>query len=131
MNKYITALILFFCSINLNVIPLPKAGNVYVLQADDNLNDILKHGNVILDFFAPWCNPCKQMDGVLTTLAKEFPTILFVKINTEDFDDLATEYKVKSIPAFMFIKDGSRKSYQGSRSIGDFRKLIKSTYQLN
>jgi len=62
---------------------------------------------VIIDVFATWCGPCKQMAPLFEELSKELADkYKFVKINIDEERDLVTQYNVSSIPTFVFIKDG-------------------------
>ncbi len=63
---------------------------------------------VVIDFFAPWCGPCKQMGPVFDELSNEYADkYKFVKINIDEDRDLAVQHSVSSIPTFVFIKDGN------------------------
>lgn len=63
---------------------------------------------VIVDVYATWCGPCKMMTPVFDALAKELEnTYKFVKINIDEERDLAIQYGISSIPAFLFIKNGT------------------------
>jgi len=59
---------------------------------------------VLLDFWAPWCAPCKGFASVVEEVAPEFPDVLFGKINIEDESELAQEFQVRSIPAVMILR---------------------------
>jgi thioredoxin 1 len=71
--------------------------------------EVLKSGTpVIVDFYAEWCGPCKQMSPIIDTLAKEYADqVKFVKVDIDKSRDLAIKYGVTSIPTLIFIKDGN------------------------
>ncbi len=72
-----------------------------VLQADEP---------VLVDFFAPWCGPCRMLAPVLEELAEEYQgKIKIVKVNVDESSLTATNYKVLSIPTLIMFKDGEAK----------------------
>ena len=62
---------------------------------------------VIVDFWAPWCGPCKMMAPNFERAAKEFPLkALFAKVNTENEQNLGARFGIRSIPTIIVFKDG-------------------------
>ena len=62
---------------------------------------------VVVDFWAPWCGPCKMVAPVLDKLAEEFAgKILIAKVNTDENPQWAQSYNVQGIPTMLFIADG-------------------------
>jgi thioredoxin 1 len=62
---------------------------------------------VIVDFWAPWCTPCKMVAPVLDKLAKEFDgKLLIAKVNTDDNPEWAGKYGVQGIPTMLFVSNG-------------------------
>ncbi len=61
---------------------------------------------VLLDFYADWCGPCKMVSPIVNEIATEHPEFLVGKINVDEAPDLATKFKIVSIPALFALKDG-------------------------
>ncbi len=61
---------------------------------------------VIVDFWAPWCGPCKLMAPVMEELAGEMTEVVFAKVNVDDHSDIAQRYNILSIPTFLVFKGG-------------------------
>ena len=61
---------------------------------------------VLVDFYADWCGPCRQLAPVLEELARENPEARIVKVNVDDAPEIAQRYRVSSIPTILAFRDG-------------------------
>ena len=60
---------------------------------------------IIVDFWAPWCGPCKSFAPIYEKVSEKHDDIVFAKINTEDEQELAASFQIRSIPTLMIFRD--------------------------
>lgn len=78
----------------------------YIEINEDNLG-LLDTGVSMLDFWAPWCGPCRMLAPTIDKLAEQYEGIANIcKVNTDENTSLASKYGVRGIPTVIFIKDG-------------------------
>jgi thioredoxin 1 len=72
----------------------------------DTLQDTIANNDiVIIDFWAPWCGPCKSFAPVYDAVSEKHSDVVFAKVNTEDEQELAASFQIRSIPTLMIFRD--------------------------
>jgi thioredoxin 1 len=98
-----------------------------VILNDNNFNDFIgKYPLSVVDFWAPWCSPCRTMMPRLRRLSNIYKgKVAFGRLNTQNNKYVSNEYKIMSIPHLVFFSYGKKISDKsGVMSIGDFKDLI-------
>jgi len=72
----------------------------------DNFEEVV-NGNdmVIVDFWAPWCGPCKGFAPVFEAASEKHKDVVFAKVNTDDEQELAASFNIRSIPTLMLFRE--------------------------
>jgi thioredoxin 1 len=79
----------------------------YIELTSDNFEATIKEGVSLVDFWAPWCGPCRMIAPVIEELAEEFEGKANIcKVNTDEQPELSQQFGIRSIPTIFFIKDG-------------------------
>jgi len=72
----------------------------------ENFNDTIENNDVVIvDFWAPWCGPCKMFAPTFEAVSEQFPKVVFAKLNTEDQQELAASFNIRSIPTLMVFRE--------------------------
>ncbi len=82
---------------------------------------------VIIDFWADWCEPCKNLMPILDKLAVEFQdTVTLAKVNCDEQQEIAAQFQIRSLPTVMFVKDGQPvDGFAGVKTESEIRELIQ------
>ena len=72
----------------------------------ENLEDtVLNNPTVVIDFWAPWCGPCRGFAPVFERVAQANPDVVFAKVNTDEEQEIAEHFQIRSIPTLMVFRD--------------------------
>jgi thioredoxin 1 len=82
-----------------------EATDLLELTSENFSKAIDNHPLAIVDFWAPWCAPCRAFGPVFAAAAARHPDALFAKVNTEDQQQIAAQFGIRSIPTLMIFRD--------------------------
>jgi thioredoxin 1 len=86
---------------------MSSGGKVATVEAtQENLHQIVNQNNmVIVDFWAPWCGPCRSFAPAYEAASEKYPDVVFAKVNTEEQQALAGYFQIRSIPTLMIFRE--------------------------
>ena len=99
----------------------------------DNFEEVVTNNEfVIVDFWAPWCGPCRSFAPTYEKVSEDHPDVVFAKVNTEEEQDIAGHFQIRSIPTLMIFRDKIIIfSEAGALPESGFRELVGKAGELD
>ena len=97
----------------------------------ENFDATVGKGVAVLDFWAPWCGPCKMQGPIFETAAGMFvDKVVFAKVNVDEVPDVAAKFGVRSIPTIVVLKDGATVETKiGLTRASELSEMVKKVMQ--
>lgn len=107
-----------------------KAGTVLHINSEAQFDNLVLNNNVIVDFYASWCGPCKILAPIFDSVAKEFDTVIFIKLDIDRFKNISNRYRIQSVPTLMCFKKSINPMLQINKVISktELKKCIQRCF---
>ena len=92
---------------------------------ENEFEEKIKNGKVLVDCYATWCGPCKMLSPIIDELSEEVDTCTFYKIDIDDAEEVSEKYNIVSIPTLLLFENGElKKQIVGFKSKEELEEII-------
>jgi len=102
---------------------------IKIINSTQEFDDMIKQNRyVLVDFWAPWCAPCRMVAPVIEKIAEQYSEkVIVAKVDVDEQQELAIRYGIQTIPTIIFFKEGRLASKEiGVKPMSSFAKMIDS-----
>jgi thioredoxin 1 len=113
--------------------PVPENPMAVVELTKENFEQVItSNPMVIVDYWAPWCGPCRGFAPVFENVAEANPDVVFAKVNTDEEQEIAQHFQIRSIPTLMVFKEQVVVfSQAGALPKGPFEQVVAKAKELD
>ena len=100
--------------------------NVSEVSSEQFVSEVEQHqGKVLVDFYAPWCGPCKMIAPIVEQISAEFTLLKVVKVNADNAQELMVRYGIRGIPTLLLIENGELINTKvGAASLSQVKEFV-------
>ena len=99
------------------------------LEKGQDFKSLTQNGVTLVDFFATWCGPCRMLSPELEKLAEKRTDINVIKVDVDEFGELAALYNVRVVPTLVLLKDGANISVSsGFKPLASLEKFVNTAF---
>ena len=93
---------------------------------EEEFDNVISEGKVVVDCYAPWCGPCKMLSPIIDEIAEELTDYTFYKLNVDDAEEVSRKYGIMSIPALLILENGELKQkLVGFKPKSELKEILK------
>lgn len=102
--------------------------SVAEITAEEFEQEVIQHqGRVLIDFYAPWCGPCKMIAPIVEQISEEIEKLKVVKVNADNAEELMAKFGIRGIPTLLLIENGELKQTKvGAASVSQVRAFVSA-----
>ncbi len=99
------------------------------LEKGQDFKSLTQNGVTLVDFFATWCGPCRMLSPELEKLAEKRTDLNVIKVDVDEFGELAALYNVRVVPTLVLLKDGANISVSsGFKPLASLEKFVDTAF---